>query len=175
MKIMRLLLTLVGLASSFALPAFAQQEDTVDPQVVQQLRGLDRKTEEAYKKGDATARAALFTEDAILVNQKGLFSGRQAIEAYYADLFTGAHFFDMIQTEDKNSPVTIDSVGNYIWRHGEWQETLQAQSGGLICNLAGYWSWVVVREGDTWKIRLATCWGGHIVTAIAPPSPKTTH
>src|SRR6516164_3364049 len=107
MKI-RLIVALVRLALSFALPAFAQQEDTVDPQVVQQLRGLDRKTEEAYKKGDATARAALFTEDAILVNQKGLFSGRQAIEAYYADVFTGAHFFDMVQTEDKNSPLMID-------------------------------------------------------------------
>ena len=88
----RLIVALVGLALSFALAALAQQEDTVDPQVVQQLRELDRKTEDAYKKGDATARAALFTEDAVLVNQKGLFSGRQAIEAYYADLFTGAHF-----------------------------------------------------------------------------------
>ena len=171
----RLIVALVGLAISFALPAFAQQEDTVDPQVVELLRGLDRKTEEAYKKGDATARAALFTEDAILVNQKGLFSGRQAIEAYYADMFTGAHFFDMVQTEDKNSPLTIDSVSNYIWRHGEWHETFQAESGGLICNVSGYWSWVVVREGDTWKIRLATTWGEHIVTAFAPPSPKTTH
>ena len=169
-----LIVALVGLVRSLALPAFAQQEGTVDPQIVQRLRKLDRKADEAYKKGDATARAALFTEDAILVNQKGLFSGREAIEAYYADLFTGAHFFDMIQTEDKNSPVTIDSVGNYIWRHGEWQETFQPESGGLICNLSGYWSWVVVREGDTWKIRLATSWGEHIVT-IALPSPKTTH
>jgi uncharacterized protein (TIGR02246 family) len=170
----RLIVALVGLATSFALPAFAQQDDTVDPQVVQQLRVLDRKTEEAYQKGDATARAALFTEDAILVNRKGLFPGRQAIEAYYADLFTGAHFFDMVQTEDKNSPLPIDSLGNYIWRHGAWQETFQPQSGGLICNISGYWSWVVVREGDTWKIRLATSWGEHIVT-IALPSPKTTH
>jgi hypothetical protein len=125
----RLIVALVGLATSFALPAFAQQDDTVDPQVVQQLRVLDRKTEEAYKKGYATARAALFTEDAILVNQKGLFSGRHAIEAYYADVFTAAHFFDMVQTEDKNSPLTIDRVGNYIWRHGEWPETFQAQRG----------------------------------------------
>ena len=87
-----LIVALVGLVRSLALPAFAQQEGTVDPQIVQRLRKLDRKADEAYKKGDATARAALFTEDAILVNQKGLFSGREAIEAYYADLFTGAHF-----------------------------------------------------------------------------------
>jgi hypothetical protein len=33
MKI-RLLLALVGLAIGFALPAFAQQKDTVDPQIV---------------------------------------------------------------------------------------------------------------------------------------------
>ena len=129
MKI-RLIVTLIGLAISFARPGFAQQEHAVDPQVVQQLRGIDRKTEEAYKKGDATARAALFTEDAIFVNHEGLFSGRQAIEAYYAHVFKGAHFFDMVQTEDKNSPVTIDSVGNYIGRHGKWTETFQPQSGG---------------------------------------------
>src|SRR6202030_2694229 len=36
MKI-RLVVALVGLAISFALPAFAQQKDTVDPQLIQKL------------------------------------------------------------------------------------------------------------------------------------------
>jgi hypothetical protein len=42
MKI-RFLLTLLGLAISFALPGFAQQKDTADPRVVHgQRRSLDR-------------------------------------------------------------------------------------------------------------------------------------
>jgi hypothetical protein len=39
MKI-RFLLALVGLAISFALPGFAQQKDTVDPEVRQQIEAF---------------------------------------------------------------------------------------------------------------------------------------
>ena len=46
MKI-RLLLTLAGLAISFALPAFAQQTNTPDPQVRQQYVALAKKFDEA--------------------------------------------------------------------------------------------------------------------------------
>ena len=37
---MRLLLTLAGLAFSFALPTFAQEENTVDPEVRQQIEAV---------------------------------------------------------------------------------------------------------------------------------------
>ena len=98
MKI-RSLVTLVGLAISFALPTFAQQKDTADPRIVQQrdllgvAKALDefgelhRALDEAYNKNDAAAVAALFTEDALLVEPDGMFSGRQAIEKRYADTF----------------------------------------------------------------------------------------
>jgi hypothetical protein len=58
MKI-RLVVALVGLAISFAAPTFAQQKDTVDPQVVEQLREEDKNFEEAYNKHDAAAIASL--------------------------------------------------------------------------------------------------------------------
>ena len=92
-------MTLVGLAISFALPTFAQQKDTADPQIVQQrdLLGvpkavdefgeLHQALDEAYNKNDAAAVAALFTEDALLVEPDGMFSGRQDIERRYADTF----------------------------------------------------------------------------------------
>jgi ketosteroid isomerase-like protein len=64
MKI-RLLLALVGLAISFALPIFAQQKDTVDPQIAQQIRVLAMKYDEAINMHDAAAVAALYTQDAV--------------------------------------------------------------------------------------------------------------
>jgi ketosteroid isomerase-like protein len=82
MKI-RLPLALVSSAISFALSAFAQQKDTVDPKIIEQLQEEDKNFEEAYNKHDAAAIAALFTEEAVLVTPHGTFTGRAAIEKKY--------------------------------------------------------------------------------------------
>jgi hypothetical protein len=64
MKI-RLVVALVGLAISFALPTFAQQKETVDPQLIQKLYDtISEKWNEAYNNHDAAAIGALYTEDA---------------------------------------------------------------------------------------------------------------
>jgi hypothetical protein len=96
---MRSLLALVSLVISFSPTIFAQQKDTADAPIVQQrdLLGdakalgefgeLSLKLDEAYNKNDASAVAALFTEDAVLVAPDGMFSGRQDIEKRYADTF----------------------------------------------------------------------------------------
>jgi hypothetical protein len=47
----RLPFAIMGLAISFAAPAFAQEKDTVDPQVAEQLSVLSKKTDEAFNKG----------------------------------------------------------------------------------------------------------------------------
>ena len=70
MKI-RFLLVLVGLAISFALPSFAQEKNTVDPEVHQQIEALLAKADEAYNKHDAAALAAGYTEDAVFVGGGG--------------------------------------------------------------------------------------------------------
>ena len=57
MKI-RLVSALVGLAISFALPCIAQDKNTVDPQVRQEIDALLIKCDEAYNKRDAAALAA---------------------------------------------------------------------------------------------------------------------
>ena len=54
MKI-RSVVALVGLAISFAVPAFAQQKDAVDSQIRQQLDALGEKYDEAFNNGDAAA------------------------------------------------------------------------------------------------------------------------
>jgi hypothetical protein len=53
------LLALAGLAFSFAVPAFAQQQDTVDPKIAEQVRALATKYDEAFNQNDAAAIAAL--------------------------------------------------------------------------------------------------------------------
>jgi ketosteroid isomerase-like protein len=79
------LLALVGLAISFALPTFAQQKDSVDPQLRETLVALVKKYDEAFNKNDAAALAALFTEEAIFVTDTGPVNGREAIEKYWVD------------------------------------------------------------------------------------------
>jgi hypothetical protein len=72
---LRPILALIGLAIGFALPAFAQQSNTPDPQLRQALDDLFKREAEAYNNNDAAAIAATFTEDAIFVNTLGPFYG----------------------------------------------------------------------------------------------------
>jgi hypothetical protein len=62
-----LVVALVGLAISFALPTLAQQTNTPDSQLRQQIDALHKKESDAYNNGDAAAVAALYAEDAVLV------------------------------------------------------------------------------------------------------------
>jgi uncharacterized protein (TIGR02246 family) len=84
----RSLLTLTGLAIGFAVPVLAQEQNTVDPEVRQQIEALIVKFDEAYNRSDPAAIAALFTPDAIQVwaweTAGAVASGQQAIEKRYA-------------------------------------------------------------------------------------------
>ena len=60
MKI-RLLGALVGLAIGFTVPAFAQEKDTPDPQLRQQLDAKIKKYDEAFNKNDAAAMARFYS------------------------------------------------------------------------------------------------------------------
>ena len=103
MKI-RLLLALAGLAIGFAVPTFAQQKDTVDPQIIQQYAALGKKFDDALNDNDAVALAACFTKDAVLVTDTGPIYGRDAIEKMYADLFKQIHFSNAANKGDQYSP-----------------------------------------------------------------------
>ncbi len=73
---------LVGLAISFAVPAFSQQKDTVDPQIAEQIDAFAKKFDEAFDNGDAAALSSLFTDDAVFVTPGGIMYGREAIEKH---------------------------------------------------------------------------------------------
>jgi ketosteroid isomerase-like protein len=152
MKI-RLVIALIGLTISFVVPAFAQQKETVDPQIIEQLAALGEKTREAWNNNDAAALAATYTEDAIVVHETGRVYGREAIGKYYADLFKQVHFSNQIGKWDQYSPHIMGTAGNEIWSNGEWSLTYQVNGSGPI-QIKGYWSNIQVREGDAWKTRM---------------------
>jgi ketosteroid isomerase-like protein len=151
MKI-RFLFALVGLAISFALPTFAQQRNTPDPQIRQALLALAKKFDDAYDNNDP---AALFTEDAVLVEQSGPVYGREAIEKHYVELFQKVHFSNWLTTYDEYSPHTIGTAGNEMWENGTWSGTIQGQNFGPV-QIKGYHSSIAAREGGVWKKRLLT-------------------
>jgi ketosteroid isomerase-like protein len=91
------------LAISFALPIFGQQTNKPDRQLRQRLVAFLKKFDEAYNKNDATAVAANFTEDAVLVTPYGPVSGRQAIEQWYAAMFKYAQVSNNLSQPDEDS------------------------------------------------------------------------
>ena len=95
----RLLLALVVAAIGFAVPALAQEKAATPavpnpfqsipagPALVQQLEVIDQKFDEAFNKHDASSVAAFYTANAIQATPVGVFSGREAIEKYFTELF----------------------------------------------------------------------------------------
>jgi uncharacterized protein (TIGR02246 family) len=157
------LLAFAGSVICFASPAFAQ--NTADSKLMVQQRDLlgvakaiddfgavSLKLEEAFKKNDASAIAALFTEDGILVASDGMFSGRQAIEKRYADIFQRWPI-----TTFSGQRYQLNAIDNAVWSVGEWWSTIQSEAGPKF--EGGYWSAIYIHEGDDWKIRLLSVSG----------------
>jgi hypothetical protein len=89
MKLQALLVVIV-LGSS--LVSFAQQKDTTtDPQTTQKIRAISRAHDETVNNNNAAALAAVFTDDAVFVSDRGPIHGRQAIENWYAGMFQVLH------------------------------------------------------------------------------------
>ena len=84
----RLLSVLVGLAIGYALPTVAQEQKTVDPKVRQEIEAVEMKFQEAYNNRDLAAIAALYTENAVEVWNRGSSTfGLEAIRKRFADEF----------------------------------------------------------------------------------------
>ena len=163
----RLLGALVGLAISFALPTFAQQKETIDPKIIEQLNALFKKVDEAFNNNDAAAYAALRTEDTIFVTEGGPLYGREAIEKHYADLFQKKHFSNHIDKVDPNS-FRVVGTADKIASNGEWSQTIQVKGGDPV-QQKGYYLAICTLEGDTWKI-----WMSAYNRTPPPPAPAET-
>ena len=165
----RLAVALIGLAFGSAVSAFAQQKDAVDPQVAEQLSALSKKTDEAFNSGDAAALGALYTEDAVLVNDTGPIYAREAIEKHWADVFKQVQFSNHLDKRDQNFPHITGTAGNEAWSNGEWSTTLKGEKFGPV-DAKGNWVEIYRREGNTWKKRL-DMW--NVTPAPAPAATPT--
>jgi uncharacterized protein (TIGR02246 family) len=142
----RSLFILVGLVISLVLPSFSQQ--TIDPQLDQEIRALTARYDEAFNKNDAAALGALFSEDAVLSGLHGKFKGRQAIENFHSQqVFARWHANNRVTMVDR-----VVSVSDEVSSSGRWSETVQSNGSK---NIGGTYSWVLIRDGDSWKIRMA--------------------
>jgi uncharacterized protein (TIGR02246 family) len=140
----------VGLAITFTALVFAQQKDTLDPKIEQQIRALTSKYDNAINRHDAAAVAALYTQDGISgtsgMPHFGNFHGRQAIEKGYAQFLQSYRMNNHITSVDR-----VSAVGNEIRSTGRWSAI--DYDYGTPTNHEGYYSSIVVSEGGTWKIR----------------------
>src|SRR4029077_10089821 len=146
---MRLLLALVGLAVSFAPPAFAQPKDKVDPETARQLRALASNYDAAFNRQDAVTVAGLYAEDAVFNTPEGTFQGRQAIEELYAE-----HYFGEVHS--KNVVTVVNeaiAAGNEVRVIGTWSDTFEEPSTGTI-HAEGTYSWVLVHGVDPQQSRI---------------------
>jgi len=147
MKI-HLLLAVAGLAISVALPTFAQEQNTVDPEVRQQIEAVSMKYDEAYSKGDAAAIVARYTQDAVEGwgwASGGIASGQQAIHERYKIRFAATA--SAPETLARKL-VQVYAIGNDICAISEFSHVYRQGS-------KGYSVTIYVREGDDWKIRMA--------------------
>ncbi len=175
----RLVVPLVGLAISFALPTYAQQKDLADPQTIQKLLAIVKADEEAENNYDAAAKAALFTRDAVFLTPEGPIIGRQAIQKWYTEVWQSWRPTNYITKFDGNGFHLIGTAGKELWATGESSETGQSKTGEPI-PVKNHWLSIFVREGDDWKMR-ACAWNTTPETVILiyksfgpPPSPSAS-
>jgi ketosteroid isomerase-like protein len=183
----RLVVSLVGLAISFALPTYAQEKDVADPQTTQKILALSKAFDEAHMNNDATAVATLFTRDArdaVFWTPEGFIIGRQAIQKWYTDLWQFWHPKNNIVKTDGNAYHLIGTAGNALWATGELSATGQGETsdGKLVPEKPipqkDHWLNIYVREGDDWKVRVSA-WGDTSDSAILSdkafgPQPAAT-
>jgi ketosteroid isomerase-like protein len=152
---MRLVVTFAGFAIGFALPAFTQEKEevnpfpfhavTASPQLVKHLEAINLKFDEACNKHDAAAIGALYIAKAVQVTPVGTFSGREAIEKYFTDLWARFNDSDRVTKISYVYAFAGDlcAIGGYSVIYG-WG--FRQHTGGYLVN-------VYTRVGNTWKIR----------------------
>ena len=131
----RLVVSLVGLAISFALPTYAQQKDLADPQTTQKILAIGKAHLEANKNHDPAAIAAFYTRDAVFLTPAGPIIGRQAIQKWYTDMYAEYQSNrpkNCMAKVDGNAFHLIGTAGNELWATGEYSETAQGKTGEPI-------------------------------------------
>jgi uncharacterized protein (TIGR02246 family) len=109
---------------------------------------LAAKYDDAINRKDAAAVAALYTQDRVWTTHDGTFRDRQAIEKGHGQfVFKSWQISNYITTVGR-----VIAGGNEVRSTGTWSCVHKSWSGPPG-NADGYYSWVLARERDTWKIR----------------------
>ncbi len=155
------LLTVASLAIGFATPALAQEKSAAcdGPQdACQQIVSIPKKWEAAFNKKDAAGAAALYAQDAILVPEGPIVSGREAIQKFWSAAIQ-AGFSDAVVNTDQ-----VRVAGDVAWGAGDWRETGPGPNHATQ-PFHGKWGAVFTRDGGTWGLSLDA-----VNTIESPPS-----
>jgi ketosteroid isomerase-like protein len=110
--------------------------------------------QDAYNKGDAAAVAAMYSPDAIEVSPAGITVGPAAVKERVESSINKAGMKTAVITTTK---CNVD--GTSKWSAGEWKSTTPQGP------VAGYWTAIEAKDGDTWKIH-------NLTYNTTPPPPK---
>jgi ketosteroid isomerase-like protein len=120
-------------------PASSQQsEPSAGGEIFEKMQS---EFEAAYNRKDVAAMAAFFSENGVRVTPAGIFHGRDAIgrELHRVVIDLGLHDYSVRRTVSRLE-------GGMVFNAGEWQAKLGDEQ------LRGYYSALLVREGDGVKI-----------------------
>jgi uncharacterized protein (TIGR02246 family) len=103
----------------------------------------------AYDAGDATALAALFTQDGVFNAPSGAaLKGRETIEKALAGRMKAGWTKETVTTSDAGA------AGNAVWAAGEYALLGSGEQAGK--QTGGRFGWVLVRDGDAWHVAMLT-------------------
>jgi ketosteroid isomerase-like protein len=120
-------------------PALSQQsEPSAGGEIFEKMQS---EFEAAYNRKDVAAMAAFFSENGVRITPAGIFHGRDAIgrELHRVVIDLGLHDYSVRRTVSRLE-------GGMVFNAGEWQAKLGDEQ------LRGYYSALLVREGDGVKI-----------------------
>ncbi len=102
--------------------------------------------DDAYNTNDPEALVKIFIEDATLVTDTGILSGREAILKYQTEIFKTVKFCKHKSTADPDSTHSIGADGKELFAAGSWSQTIQIQDKKPI-RMKGFWSAIIVNDG----------------------------
>jgi len=146
------------LAIAFAVPAFAQQTNAVDPQMRQQVEAVVMKYVDAINNGDGQAVAALYGANPISIDPRGKST-------------TAAQIQNTIEAVHKRGLTLAAKVDDVEALFGGQGVVATAPYTGTFANdpgsphVQGNFLFVLERAGDGWKIRIFTA------SRLVPPAP----
>jgi hypothetical protein len=121
--------------------AYAQ---TPDPELMKAALHSCQVFGDTYNNNDPQSLTQLFSEDATLVTDTGVFHGQADIGKYQTGLFKVVRF-----SNHKADPIFAYPIGNdgkQFWATGSWSHTVEVQ-GGKPFDQKGFWSAIIVNDG----------------------------